>query len=391
MNRQNHGNRKENKMPRKGENIYKRKDGRWEGRYMCGRNTVGKAIYRSVYASTYREVRSKLKAQLILTQNEMAEASTKENEMFSDILHNWIVFIKPQLKESSYNRYMNLIENNIIPYLGGKRAKEIDRECIQGFILRLLSGDNMHAALAPRTVRDVLSVVKRGLRYADVAALPTLSELPGKRLLGETPSPDILTKEEYGKLVLYLASSDAPSHVGILLTLFTGLRIGEVCALTWENICLEKKQMQIGFTLQRTQDKSEHAVRKTHIVITKPKSTSSIRCIPLPEFLTTWLKPFQKEGNHYLLTGSDEKIMEPRTLENHFKAVLKKLSIRDIHFHALRHTFATYGIESGFDLKSLSEILGHSDVRITLNRYVHPSEELKREHMEKLSHLFAVR
>lgn len=142
--------------------------------------------------------------------------------------------------------------------------------------------------------------------------------------------------------------------------------------------------------MQRVQNTSENR-RKTKIVLTTPKSACSIRLIPLPEPLVEILSDYKTVEKGYLLTNSDLSFIEPRTMQNKFKKVLKESGIESANFHALRHTFATRCIEFGFDVKSLSEILGHATINITMNRYVHPTLELKRANMKKLSQLLAVK
>lgn len=180
-------------------------------------------------------------------------------------------------------------------------------------------------------------------------------------------------------------------NIGILISLFTGLRIGELCALTWENISIENENIHVNRTLQRIQivNADEQSSSKTQIIITSPKSVCSIRTIPLPKSIISVLQKIEvKEG--YLLTGNIEKYVEPRSMQYHFKKVLSKCGIEIVNFHVLRHTFATRCIELGFDVKTLSELLGHSNVNITMSRYVHPSFELKKENMQRLSQLLSV-
>ena len=138
---------------------------------------------------------------------------------------------------------------------------------------------------------------------------------------------------------------------------------------------------------KRMQDQEKE--KRTRIIITPPKSRKSIRHIPIPDGVTQILEGYQRYGNEYLLTGKTNSFVEPRTLHYNFKKILQKSRIQEANYHALRHTFATRCIELGFDIKSLSEILGHASVNITLNRYVHPSMEMKRDNMEKLSELIA--
>ncbi|MBR1485871.1 MAG: site-specific integrase, partial [Synergistaceae bacterium] len=172
--------------------------------------------------------------------------------------------------------------------------------------------------------------------------------------------------------------------LGILLSLFTGLRIGELCALKWSDFSFADKEFRVQRTMQRLHNLNENSVRKTFIEIDAPKSPCSLRKIPIPGELIKYLKSFYVEGA-FVLSGSKNKFVEPRTMENRFKSVLKKCGVEQINFHALRHSFATRCVELGFDVKSLSEILGHANVNITLNRYVHPSMKLKHVNMNKLN------
>lgn len=199
----------------------------------------------------------------------------------------------------------------------------------------------------------------------------------------------VLSLDEQKRLCNYLYSDLNGYNLGILLCLFTGMRIGEVCALTWNDISLSEKTIHISKTLQRIQNHNGETT-KTRIVITSPKSTCSIRIIPIPENLVTLLVRYQTVSTGFFMTNSECKFIEPRTMQNHFKAVLKECSIAPANYHALRHTFATRCIELGFDIKSLSEILGHASVNITMNRYVHPTLTLKKENMDRLSALLAV-
>ena len=181
-----------------------------------------------------------------------------------------------------------------------------------------------------------------------------------------------------------------PNNIGILVCLFTGLRVGEICALRWEDISISDKTIHVHHTLQRIQNRSGEGA-KTRIVITTPKSRCSIRLIPIPDALIRLLVLYRETSSGYFLTNNKNKYVEPRIMQNHFKKVLKENAIAPANYHALRHTFATRCIEVGFDIKSLSEILGHASVNITMNRYVHPSMELKKENMQKLSSLLAVK
>ena len=194
----------------------------------------------------------------------------------------------------------------------------------------------------------------------------------------------VLTEYEQSRLIKTLLTDTDRQKLGILICLFTGIRIGELCALKWENILLADRILRIDKTMQRIQYAESNTPTKTHIIITEPKSESANRTIPLQNSLVCILKRFIAKPNCYVLSGSSKCFIEPRTMQNKFKIYLSESNIEDANFHSLRHTFATRCIELGFDVKTLSEILGHSSVKTTLDRYVHSSMELKRNNMEKL-------
>ena len=183
----------------------------------------------------------------------------------------------------------------------------------------------------------------------------------------------------------YLLKANDPAKFGILLALYSGMRIGEICALKWSNINLEAETISVVQTLQRLQDSENKG--KTKILISEPKSQSSKRIIPIPTFLTELLRKIKPQiPDAFLLSGNKNPI-EPKTLQNKYKSCLKDCNIPYINFHTLRHTFATRCVEVGFDIKALSEILGHSSVGKTLNLYAHPTLEYKRSNMNKLAFL----
>ena len=382
-------------MARKGENIYRRKDGRWEGRYIAERSKDGKAVYRSIYAKTYTQAKQKLQEAKETSQKEIEKKYLPDSEKeFSEFLYRWLEYIRPRIKESSYVKYANLIELHIDKEIGAIKLGSLNTAIIDQFINTLLEGTEEIAPLSAKTVTDILGVVRNVIRYINGRFQRVDCDLSQTTIKKEETRMRILSREEQEQLIRYLREYPSPMNCGIFLTLFTGLRIGELCALTWEDIHLREKEVFIRKTMQRIQNKRPEKPRlewgsRTRIIITPPKSSKSIRHIPIPESVAEVLGEYQRYGNEYLLTGKENSYVEPRTLQYHFKKVLKKSSIEEANYHALRHTFATRCIELGFDIKSLSEILGHASVNITLNRYVHPSMELKRDNMEKLSGLIA--
>ena len=378
-------------MPRKGENIYKRKDGRWEARYIKHRTPDGKAIYGYVYATSYKEV--KRKRQILLVEAGSSAIHPYDNQKpvtFECMAHDWYQSIAPQVKESTKNKYGNLLNSYIIPRLGSLTIDSLTYEVIEEQANHLLAtGGRTQCGLSPKTVSDILSVIRCILKYAARNGNTILCDARAIQVKRCPKEMRVLSRGEQARLCEYLYSDLNASNIGILLSLFTGIRIGELCALRWEDISLQEQTMRIHQTMQRVQDKSG-STQKTRIVITAPKSSCSIRTIPLPEQLIGILEGYRTTDSGFFLTNSPDKYIEPRTMQNKFKAALKHSTVDSANFHSLRHTFATRCVELGFDVKSLSEILGHASVSITMNRYVHPSLELKKKNMQRLSELFAV-
>lgn len=378
-------------MPRKGENIYKRKDGRWEGRYIKSKSLAGKATYGYVYAKTYRDVKAKL-------HNAVASCSQKNNiplttstDCFSSIASEWFDNIMPQVKESTANKYRNLLQSYILPIYGEQTLDHITFDFIESQCNNLLlRGGRNGTGLSSKTVTDSLSVVRSVLKFAIRKGKVVPCDGSAVQIKQTVKPMRILSKTEQERLCSYLSSEIDPCNIGILVCLFTGLRVGEICALRWEDISFSEQTLYVHQTLQRIQYNSG-SVKKTRVVLTTPKSACSIRTIPVPEPLIKILGDYQTSKKGYLLTNSESCFIEPRTMQNRFKKALENSEIESANFHALRHTFATRCVELGFDVKSLSEILGHATVNITMNRYVHPTLEMKKENMKKLSALFAVK
>lgn len=377
-------------MPRRGENIYKRKDGRWEGRYIKSRSATGKAVYGYVYAQTYKEVKEKLANRLLAQIDPMTEAQN-HTECFQAITMEWFESIKGQVKESTSNKYENSLKSYVLPEFGKKDLQDITYDFINERCTYLLTkGCKKGQGLSPKTVSDVLSLIRNILQYASQHGKVISCDAHSIHVKRHMKELRILSINEQKKLCDYLYADLCSYNIGILICLFTGLRVGEICALRWEDISIPDKTIHVRHTLQRIQNRSGEGA-KTRIVITTPKSNCSIRLIPIPDELIKLLVLYQESSSGYLLTNSIHKYVEPRIMQNHFKKVLKESAIAPANYHALRHTFATRCIELGFDIKSLSEILGHASVNITMNRYIHPSMELKKENMQKLSSLLAVK
>lgn len=375
-------------MPKKGENIYKRKDGRWEGRYIKSRTESGKIIYGYVYARSYRETKEKQKAKIASYTSQIAN---KNEHVFSNIASEWFESIKLHTKTSTQNKYHNMLTNYILPEYGNQPFSTITYEFIEAHCKFLLeSGGKKWNGLSPKTVSDVLAIIRNISKFAIRKGIYVANDANAVQIRQDIKPMRVLNKAEQSQLCEYILKKPEACSIGILVCMFTGLRIGEICALRWEDISFSDQSIYIHHTLQRIQMHRGHGA-KTEVVVTTPKSSCSIRKIPLPDEILEILVLNKKASSGYVLTNDEYKFIEPRTMQNKFKKILKAVGIENANFHALRHTFATRCVELGFDVKSLSEILGHATVNITMNRYVHPTYEMKKKNMQKLSGLLAVK
>ena len=312
----------------------------------------------------------------------------KDSPKFKKILVLWLQFVKNNLKDSSYAVYYQHVTSYIIPSLGEYYIEEITTEKVKLEIRRLLESGRLRdsGGLSPKMVSDIVSILKRAIIWCRDEGYQIPCDSVKLSVKKPIKKMRVLNRVEQMQLQKTLISKIDGFKLGVLCSLYTGIRIGELCALQWENVDLEVGVLHIRKTLQRIKDVSETGSKnkKTKISISSPKSSDSIRDIPIPSILLTYLRECQSEPKHYLLTGNN-KYAEPRIVQYRFKKYLRESQIEDINFHALRHTFATRCVECGVDLKCLSEILGHANVDITLNKYVHTSFELKKENIEKLS------
>lgn len=379
-------------MSRKGTNVYKRKDGRWEGRYVKGYDISGKRVLGFVYGKTYKEA---------LEKKNKAQAECKkfpfsnEDMLFAEAARQWYQKEEIGLKPSSLMKYQRILDSHILPFFGRYKCSQINSELVNQYILKKSIEGNLKTSegLSSSTIRDIVRIICTIANYVEETtglhmnihhiALPKIKKQPRS----------VFTQEDVKKLVLALSEEcDKDLRcVGILLCMYTGLRIGELCALKWSDINLEKETLCITKTMQRIENSTKKCtkkMRKTCVIEGEPKTCSSRRIIPLPSVLVQILKIYKVsyEEDAYLLSGSVKKYVEPRNFQYFFKNFQEKNGIKPLNCHALRHTFATMGVASGIDIKSLSEILGHSNVNITLNYYVHSSMEQKKKQIELLKY-----
>lgn len=295
---------------------------------------------------------------------------------FKKLTDNWLLYKKHKIKESTYLNYNYIINTYLNKKFGKKRLSYFLNYDMNQFI------DYLEKDLSSKTVRDIILVLKSILKFAerkygvnfklDLITMPTAykNEL------------QIFNEKEVKKIEKECINSQDIRTIGVLISVYTGMRIGEVCALKWENVDFSKKLINVTQTLQRVYVEKN----KTKVIITPPKTKTSERKIPIPSILYDELKIKSSSytKSSYVVTGNEDKYIEPRSFQYVYKKVLENSGVKYRNFHCLRHTFATRCIRVGMDIKSLSEVLGHSDVNITLNRYVHSSYDSKKKFMEKL-------
>ena len=364
-------------MARRGENIYKRKDGRWEGRYIKCRDISGKAVYGYVYSRTYTETKEKLTK---ISAEVKSKAHNPTSKDLSTYAFEWLETVLLYCKQSTYVKYHNIVHKHIIKELGNLIISEIETNTLSIYCQQKQFNDKLSA----KSVKDILSVIKQIFKYASNSGAVINCDFSNVSVKSNHEETSIITNFQLRKLIDFLTTHINHVNVGILLSLYTGIRIGEVCALKYDDLNIESRILRIDKTMQRIQNFNGNS-NKTDIIISSPKSSCSLREIPIPQSVVDIIienKLYSKSS--YILTGEKDRYIEPRTLQNKFNKIASSCGIDNVTFHMLRHTFASNCIEAGVDAKSLSEILGHSNVNITLNRYVHSSMKIKKMNIEKL-------
>lgn len=309
--------------------------------------------------------------------------------LYKDWIYEWLIEKKEYIKESTYANYSNNIFNHIIPRLGDYSLDEIDHKILQKFLLDLFKNgkNNGNSGLAEKTIKDISIILKGSLKKAinegKMKHIELTFHYPKSNI---EKNIYILTKKEQNKITDYAINDLSSKNIGLLISLYSGIRIGELCALKWEDIDFKKSLICINKTMQRIYIKGK-GNNTSKIIITSPKTKNANREIPINKNFLELLKKVKSSKNNYVLTGN-EKYLEPRSYRKHFEKVLKELKINHFNFHSLRHTFATNCISLGVDYKTVSEILGHSNVNITLNLYVHPRLSQKKKCIDLVCKVF---
>lgn len=306
----------------------------------------------------------------------------EQKTTFSKVAAQWKADKKQYVKKSTYAAYCLVIHSHLLPELGEKT--DIREEDVQGLVNRKLA-----TGLSHKTVRDILVVLKMILRFGAKHSLIELRQIdivfPTDR---DRQDVEVLTVGNQRKLMTYVKEHFTFLNLGIFICLNAGLRIGEVCALQWDDIDVASGVIRISKTIQRIYlvDGQE---KYTELIIDRPKTKNSIREIPMTRDLLALVRPLKKivRGDFYVLTNAAEPT-EPRTYRTYFNKLQQQLGLPKMRFHGLRHSFATRCIESKCDYKTVSVLLGHSNISTTLNLYVHPNLEQKKKCIETMGKMF---
>lgn len=364
-------------MARRGENIYKRKDGRYEGRYVIGKNENGTTKFGYVYARRYSEVRIRLSVK---------KASLAENQGYA-VLHrvelgswmkNWLeIDIRSRVKESSFQTYRNQYQKYIVPCLGSMDIAAITPADVRGLL-----DDMLTAGLSKSTAKGVLRLLNSAMQCAEEEGL--IRKNPCRKIRVERTEPieqRVLTRDEQMKLRDAFLDSE---HLPELLSLYTGMRLGEICALKWADFDWERGTVLVQRTVQRISCGDRMSEQKTVLAVGTPKTKHSRRVLPVPAFLLERLwKLFRNSDSKYVF-GEEDRTVDPRTVQRRFQRHVQKLGIAGVHFHTLRHSFATRLLEIGIDVKTVSSLLGHSSARTTLDIYAHSLIDARCSAVERL-------
>lgn len=294
-----------------------------------------------------------------------------------ELLELWLErYMKHTIKIRTYNRYKSICELHLIKDLGEYELDELKPNVLQDFLLKKI--DDHYST---NTIKGIVSVLKQALRLAITLEFVDKEYCSNLKMpSSEEKEISVFTKKEQQVIESFCLNHKKRNYIGIVICLYTGIRLGELLALTWDDIDFNSNLLTINKTSY-----SAKVDGKTQIIVDKPKTKKSNRVIPLPNQLVKLLKIIKKESNSkYVITTRNSGIVGNRSYQRTFKFILKKVNVPYRNFHSLRHTFATNAIELGMDVKTLAEILGHINAMITLNRYSHSLLNYKIEMMNKL-------
>lgn len=295
-------------------------------------------------------------------------------------------YVKPTTKIKTYTIYKQIVEKRLKPRLGEYELNEISPVILQSYVTELLRQGNAitGTGLSANTVNGIITVIQNSLKLACTIG-ESEKYIADKIKRPKTSEKEVscFTAAEQKKIERAVLAGKRQKMFGIVLCLYTGLRIGELLALTWKDIDFIKGVLSVNKTIHDGKDENGRICS----IIGVPKTQSSVRSIPLPKQLIPVLKKIKKETESEYVVSDKRRGVSVRVYQRNFSVLLKRIGVPHKGFHALRHTFATRTLECGMDVKTLSEILGHKSATTTLNRYVHSMADYKKEMMNKLGKL----
>lgn len=395
--------------------IVQRKDGRFMARYTY------QGSRKTVYGKSEAEVNRKLRRILVEIENGTYIPDSKLT--VAGYLRDWVEMMSPTLKIRTYTSYNGYVEKHIIPALGEKRLKDLKKQDLQKFFNAKMVGgrlDGKPGGLSNKTLTNIYTMFSEALTAAVENDPPLIKYNPiiGIRL-GKQVKKEMRVLDEAEQMALQRAAQQftSPQAFGIIVDLYTGMRIGELLALTWEDVDVKEKVIHVRHTVARVeniekgrqptpngkmkslpQSKTDH---KTKVVIDVPKSACSVREIAILDELWSELMKYKEKQmewarllgrswseKDFLFSNLSGGIIEPRTYEDLFMKTCKMAGVKGATFHTLRHTFATRALECGMEIATLSKTLGHSNVSTTLNIYCHAIPSRKAENMRKMAYIY---
>lgn len=362
-------------MSRRGENIYKRKDGRYEGRYVIGKTEAGRTRFGYVYGRQYAQVRGELIRRKADRQQNCGVRAVCGVSV-EGYMERWLFGeMRAHLKPSSFQTYERLFRLHIRPALGPLDVTALTSADVYGLLTALSA-----RGLSLTTQKTVLRLLSAAMKSAAEEELILKNPCARVRLRASAQDQRVLTDAEQRTMkAALLGSQDAAA----LLALYTGMRLGEICALSWADIDFEQRTLCVRRTVQRIAS-SQSGGPKTRLVITEPKSAASRRMLPVPDFILMQLSALRAQSDSPYVFGRGERAADPRTIQRRFARAAQQLSLAGVHFHTARHTFATRMLETGADVKTVSTLLGHSSAKTTLDFYAHSLIDAQRRAMDAM-------
>ena len=322
----------------------------------------------------------------IAAPNSSVSLRKSSNLLFSDVVQRWINNSAMKLKGGTKKKYIQLLQTHILPELGNLPLQDINATMVNAFLNNKLENGRLDGkgGLSPSYVRSISLIVSSVLSLA-------ANEDFCKPLKSSINKPSVNKKElavlsidDQRILERHIKTNLTGTNVGIMISLYTGLRIGEICALNWEDINLNKSTLSVRHTVSRV-NINNSSKSKSVLILDSPKTNASQREVPIPSPLLAIINKYKSISTSPFIVSETSTFTSPRTFEYRYHKVLSICNIQQLNYHALRHTFATRCVQAGIDIKTLSEILGHANAAITLNTYVHSSIEMKKSQLEKLA------